>query len=747
MLATLLLFLQPVGYSVDMGEAEGTANKSTRARRASAFDRLGSLRPAEEKLRDEFRRGFEARIGETRPEQPTEDNNVRAEFIRLLALGADKGGQSYARGVELRGAWITGILDLSFDELEHRLMLRDCVIDNILAAEGHLKSLDLRGTYVRDAVSARDCRCDGAIRLGDGFRCDGGVRLPNATIGSLHCQNATLLESGGIALDCVDTTVVGSVQLAHGFTAIGSVDFGNAKIGGDFNCFKGTFGKAGGDALFLNNATIGGSLKLSEGFRAVGRVTVRDAAITGNLDCNNGTLHQSGGVALDGRGATITRNVMLGSGFTAKGSVDFGNAKIGGDLNCREGSIDRLSGDALFLNNATIGGSLKLNEFRALGRVSLGEAMITGNFDCSGSFIVGDGRDAVYCNRTRIEGSVFLDLGCRAVGCVLFYGASIGGDLSLIESSLEDPAGKAALDCRKARIKGALVFSNVTSFEGKLWLSSAEVGTLEDDAESWKHGKDHYRLDGFTYARLGGGAPTNAKIRVAWLEGQEPRRNQKLPKPQWWRRLPLLRRRRRRRPKHFDPQPWDQLGATLRAMGFPDEARTVAIAKHRKQRHAGHYIGNSRLLDLIYGGLLGYGYRPFKLLIALVGIWLFCGGAYWLAAHPERIGAETHLLAPADRSYDPACLAERATAVSSAECPKQPTRYQDFHPWIYSADVLLPVVSLDYKEEWQPVVRDAWGTPLPLGYTLQYLYWLERALGWLAGLQLVGLLGNLIKKD
>ena len=46
-----------------------------------------------------------------------------------------------------------------------------------------------------------------------------------------------------------------------------------------------------------------------------------------------------------------------------------------------------------------------------------------------------------------------------------------------------------------------------------------------------------------------------------------------------------------------------------------------------------------------------------------------------------------------------------------------------------------------------PVLHDANGAPLLLGHVLRLLRWLEIALGWLAGLQLVGLFGNLIKKD
>jgi hypothetical protein len=68
-------------------------------------------------------------------------------------------------------------------------------------------------------------------------------------------------------------------------------------------------------------------------------------------------------------------------------------------------------------------------------------------------------------------------------------------------------------------------------------------------------------------------------------------------------------------------------------------------------------------------------------------------------------------------------------------------------PLIYSADVLLPVVDLGYKDEWQPVVADRDGNPLIWGRLLRFFYWFEIAFGWVAGLLLVGVPGNLIKKD
>ena len=57
----------------------------------------------------------------------------------------------------------------------------------------------------------------------------------------------------------------------------------------------------------------------------------------------------------------------------------------------------------------------------------------------------------------------------------------------------------------------------------------------------------------------------------------------------------------------FKPQPWEQIIGVLRQMGHIDEARRLAIAKHRKMRAAGRYAGASAAWDLDYGTLVGYG--------------------------------------------------------------------------------------------------------------------------------------------
>jgi len=311
---------------------------------------------------------------------------------------------------------------------------------------------------------------------------------------------------------------------------------------------------------------------------------------------------------------------------------------------------------------------------------------------------------------SKCSGSVFLRDGFHSSGEVVANSAKIEGNFECTGGRFENGNG-VAVNLSGATITGTLYFRQVEGTDGHIFLSGVRVNSLCDDFSSWASRPGKLVLDGFTYDRIiGTGAPVDAATRLKWLALQ-------------W-------------PEHFGdefkPQPWEQLIAVLRATGHPAAARAIAIAKQDRLRQAKVLPKSVRPFHRVYGLLVGYGYRPMRLLAATAAIWLACAAGYWMASNPAWFGAETHLLAPPAAGPD-----EPASAAD----------YRNFVPLIYSADVLLPIVDLGYKDEWQPVVADRAGNPVIWGQLLRFLYWFEIAFGWVAGLLLVGVLGNLIKKD
>lgn len=401
--------------------------------------------------------------------------------------------------------------------------------------------------------------------------------------------------------------------------------------------------------------------------------------------------------------------LFLRNGFEAMQEVHLRGARIEGDLDCTDSRFLAGTQHTLDCDSARISGYLFLRKgFRAVGRVNLLGITVGRDLECGGGIFEGGDGVALECSSSIVTGGVYFRNGFRAIGGVQLIVATIGGDLECSSAAFDNPNGR-ALECSRARVEGAFIFRNIENVAGRISLSAMRAGQLYDDAKSWP-GAGSLLLDGFSYQRFMGGAPTSAATRIAWLGKQIAEHLQ----------------------GEFRPQPWEQVIAVLRASGHPEEARGVAVAKQDQLRRAGKILSGARVLHWLYGLLVGYGYRPMRLLAATASIWLFCAAAYWAASNPVWFDNENYLLAPSPSSSDTRAI---------------DPDYRNFVPLIYSADVLLPVVDLGYKDEWQPVVADSAGNPLIWGRLLRFLYWFEIAFGWVAGLLLVGVLGNLIKKD
>jgi hypothetical protein len=382
--------------------------------------------------------------------------------------------------------------------------------------------------------------------------------------------------------------------------------------------------------------------------------------------------------------------------------------------------VEGFKGDGLHCE----GGIFMRHGFLATGEVRLLGANIQGSLDCtSGKFEVPDGK-ALSCDGATIAGSVFFDDGFHAVGEVRLISVKVGGVLSCSRGTFCNEGG-VALVCDLVSVGGAFMFRELNDLRGGVSLSGARVQALCDDLASWEFAQGRISMDGFIYGGIAGGAPADAKSRIRWLELQNCDN------------LGTL----------FRPQPWEQLRQVLHQMGHPEEARKVAIAKHKKMRSANRYAGGSWFWDRTYGGLVGYGYRPWRLLWIAAAVWLICAGAYSLAIRPHWLGSPAPLLTASRSEVNVPCLIERVSTRSTSPCPRPEPDYSNFVSLAYSAEVLLPVISLGSKAEWRPALTSPDGDSLYWGWVIFGIYWLEIAFGWLAGLLLVAAVGNLVKRE
>ena len=275
-------------------------------------------KPAELRLIEACRNGYDTIFSMERPEKGSADNTIRAGLIRALLLGTGDCTPP-ARGLWIEGAWITGKLDLQGEALPVPLVLRDCTLPALHLTGTHLPKLD-----------AQRLQCNGPLHLRAGFQATGLVDLTGATIdGQLDCAGGKFLAKG-LALNCDTISVGAAVFLRTGFEAQGEVKLVGAKIGGQLDCDRGKF-LAAIMALNCNGISVGASVFLRNELEAHGKVNLVRAKIDGQMACNRGKFLAEG-IALHCDATIVGADVFLQDEFEARGRINLNRAEIAGNL-------------------------------------------------------------------------------------------------------------------------------------------------------------------------------------------------------------------------------------------------------------------------------------------------------------------------------------------------------------------------------------------------------------------------------
>ena len=318
-------------------------------------------------------------------------------------------------GLRLRGARISGRLDLESLNTDVSLELNDCFLEEgVLAKDAHLTRLGLARCQIEHATEppfdAERLTC-GVLAL-NGARTvshtkHGAVRLSGAHIGGqLSCAGAELRNDSGPALAADGLRVGQDMYLSGGFTATGSGGDGavrllGAHIGGQLTCAGAELRNDSGPALAADGLQVGQDMYLSGGFTATGSggdgaVRLLGAHIGGQLTCAGAELRNDSGPALAADRLQVGQAMFLRGGFTATGSGGLGavrllGAHIGGSLDCDGAELRNDSGPALAADGLQVGQDVNLRGgFTATGSGGLGAvrllgAHIGGSLDCDGA--------------------------------------------------------------------------------------------------------------------------------------------------------------------------------------------------------------------------------------------------------------------------------------------------------------------------------------------------------------------------
>ncbi len=202
----------------------------------------------------------------------------------------------------------------------------------------------------------------------------------------------------------------------------------------------------------------------------------------------------------------------------------------------------------------------------------------------------------------------------------------------------------------------------------------------------------------------------------------------------------------------------------LREMGHDGDARRIGLLKAsllrpvRLRQAPWYFYPFVWLTGWSWGLTCGYGYRPHRLIVALLALWLTCGFLY-------QAGAAHGGFAPKDGQVWTSAIYNEACDKNWTDCATlkdadgrefkggKVSEIIAFNPFTYSADMLLPAIDLGQRSAWMPMWREIkvelpWLGEVPLPkWTLRAVTWAENILG-VAGVILIGaILSGIVKRD
>ncbi|MFF4284488.1 membrane-associated oxidoreductase [Streptomyces sp. NPDC001633] len=308
------------------------------------------LTPPEERIWRAFPRGESVDFSAAENEDPAlgdtwgAERTVRASVLRALLLKSPR-EDGEIPALKIKGARITGILDLKYATIDAAVRLSHCHFDGVPDMYGaQLRQLNLSKSVLPGLTSAA-LRVEGVLRM-TGCRMRGPVRLGGVQItGALFMERAefTAPDDSEPVLQLNQATI-GDDLWAPEMRAHGQVRLTGASVAGRINLQDAEFIVPDGTALDAQNLNVGGHVR-ARCLRAQGRVELRGSRISGRLDLLHTHLSHPGDTALRASSCVIGELWLRGGD------------RIEGALNLRRSHIEILTlepemlPDQVFLSN------------------------------------------------------------------------------------------------------------------------------------------------------------------------------------------------------------------------------------------------------------------------------------------------------------------------------------------------------------------------------------------------------------
>jgi hypothetical protein len=701
---------------------------------------------------------------------------VPADLIREFCRR--RAGEVDPRGIRLRGAVVDGVLDLAGFEVPFPLRFAACTFTDEAVLHGaRLSDLaftdcdPLPGLLANEVQVARDLDLSGT-RVTGSHRIDASgaaIWLCDADIGGVLRLIRTTLSPDGPRAIQADRLGVGRVAM-RGLTATGEIRMRGAGIRGSVD-IVGSEIEATGTAVDLGDASIGASLFLIEDAaadripritgtlvlgrtRVAGELLIRNAILTapaaeppnpfysmrrqshainasrlsvgalmtiegetvvrgsihlasaelGGLSVNHPvSLDAAGRTALDLTNAELRASVRILGGVPVRGTTRLDGAHIRGGLELVDAQLSDPEGTALLsADGMVVEGDVDLHHLTATGgQLKFWRATLESGLDATGASLTNEGGPTLRLHQATVKGSVRMVNGFSSVGYVMLNRSVIEGRLDCNhgtfhcgQSSQMNP-GTHAIQAIATTARGGMAFG-WHAVTPSIDLTDATTTVLEDDPKKWPA---EFYISGFSYQRFDApGVGTTSGIwdwrpRRAWLKKQVV----------------------------YDAGPYEQAARVFRQHGYAYPAEQILIAQRADARRApgSRRTVVGRTLDAAYGWVLGYGYRPGRVLWLLAMLLTLVSATLYLPA------AQATMRASDERGdvYGTTGLLTPDPAVAGDVCGDGHVRC--FQPVLYAIDTVVPLVSLDQRSTWYPNPHSPWGTALQ--------WWLNIAtvVGWL----------------
>lgn len=518
----------------------------------------------------------------------------------------------------------------------------------------HIKSGRIRDSVDLEAV---ELRCP--LHL-EQFYIDEKVNLKEAWTLGMHLS------------DCLIPKGIDACQIhtKHNFVLTRSkldsqFDMTAARIGGKLDLNSTTINNQAGAAIIARDITVEQGACFDYVI-ARGRVELVGSTVGGLSMTRAQLTHSSDGIALHGARIAVLGSCHLDAGFRAEGNVDLTGSAIRGRLLCSGGNFiksarGRDSEKAIDLSRATVDQNAQFcTGFYAAGMVRLVDMEIIGSLECEGGRFENEGDTAIFATGVRVGRDVSMtkpvppvggDLtGFEAKGRVIFNGAKIGGKIDLTGGAfLNNNRRDVTIEFRMLSA-GQLVLDRDTNIQGTIDLSRAKIdGRLTNNSSILSH---NVLLKGLSYAFLEDDKSPQARRR--WLTQEKSA-----------------------------AQIYNQLASFYALDGEYKEAKRVLVAGRDARRRKKKWP--IRATEFFLAKLtVGYGYYPFLVLIWLVVLEVVGGLIFGHLRHDMIL---SHY--------------QFGFTINAAEHSK--ATFLEFNPWLYTLDLLLPVVDLKQATVWIPI--------------------------------------------